>query len=261
MEREEETLNQKMSSKLAIDLVMTILMLVAMASRITGNTTHELVGVSVFILFVVHNILNRRWYQTVLKRKNTVLRVLNTAVNLLILVTMAVLFVSAVPISRAIFAFIPINNGMVVREIHVLTAYWGFIFIAVHLGMHWGVILSAVLKMTGITGTSRICTLALRVLAVLIVVYGVQASFARNVGFKLILYYAFDYWDVDESFKGLFIDFLSIMGIYICGTYYALKSVQKQEKARAFKEHLKNFDKGKESPIGQYMKLKYGNHK
>ncbi|MCO1604485.1 DUF4405 domain-containing protein [Desulfosporosinus nitroreducens] len=232
-------MNRKMSRKLAIDLVMTVLMLVAMASLITGNTIHELLGVSMFILFIVHNFLNRRWYQTVLTGKNNVLRVLNTAVNLLLLVTMAVLMVSAVPISRAIFAFIPINNGMIVRQIHVLAAYWGFILIAVHLGMHWRMILNAVRRITGITGTSRIRTIAVRVLAVLIVVYGVQASFDRNVGSKLIFYYTFDYLDVDESTLGFFIDYLSIMGIYICGTYYALKFVQKREEAKAFKEQLR----------------------
>lgn len=245
-------MNHKMLSKLAIDLVMTVLLLVAMASLITGNTIHELLGVSMFILFIVHTILNRRWYQTLLTGKNKVLRVLDTAVNLLLLVTMAVLMVSAVPISRAIFAFIPINNGMIVRQIHVLAAYWGFILIAVHLGVHWRMIINAVRRMTGITGTSRIRTIAVRVLAVLMVVYGVQASFDRNVGSKLIFYYTFDYWDVDESIMGFFIDYLSIMGIYICGTYYALKFVQKREKAKAFKEQLRESDTGKESLTGQY---------
>lgn len=224
--------------KLAIDLVMTVLILEAMAYRITENTIHELVGVSMFVLFIVHNILNRQWYQTVLKGKKNVLRVINIAVNLLLLLTMVVLLISAVPISRTIFAFIPINNGMIVHQIHVLAAYWGFILMAVHLGIHWGMIINVVRKATGITGTSRIRTVSLRVLAVLIVVLGVQASFDRNVGSKLILYYTFDDWSFSESTMGFLIDYLSIMGIYICGTYYALKFVQNQEKEKTFKEQL-----------------------
>lgn len=224
-------MNRNMLIKLVIDLVMTVLMLVEMAYQLTGNTIHELVGVFLFLLFIVHNILNRRWYRTIIKGKYNVRRILSIAVNLLFLIAMAVVLISSVPISRDIFAFIPINNDMIVQQIHVLTAYWGFIFMSVHIGMSWGTIINAVRKMTGITGTSRMRTIALRVLAVLIVVYGVQASFERNMGSKLILYDPFGYLNFDESTMVFLIDYLSFMGIYICGTHYALKFVQRQGKA------------------------------
>lgn len=216
-------MNRNMLIKLLVDFVMTVLMIVEMAYRFTGNKLHELFGVSLFVLFIIHNILNRRWYQTIFKGKMNVRRILNITVNLLLLVTMAVLMISAIQISRTIFAFIPTNNGLIVRQIHKLAAYWGLILIAVHLGMHWGMIIGGVRRMTGITGTSRIRTIILRVLAVLIVVYGVQASFDRNVGSKLILYYTFDEWNSDESIIKILLDYLSIMGIYIYGTHYVLK--------------------------------------
>jgi hypothetical protein len=228
-------LSRNMFIKLVIDLVMTVLMLVAMAYHLTGNTLHEWVGISLFVLFIVHNILNRRWYQTIFKGKHNVRRILQIAVNLLFLLSMAVVLISSVPISRDIFTFILINDDMIVRQIHVLTAYWGFIIMAVHIGISWGTIINAVRKMTGITGSSRICTIALRVLAVLIVVYGVQASFERNMGFKLTIYDPFGNWNPDSTMRFL-IDYLSVMGIYICGTHYALKFIQKQEKAEAYKE-------------------------
>jgi hypothetical protein len=42
-------------------------MLIAMAYYITGNLVHEVVGVVVLLLFIVHNILNRRWYRAILR--------------------------------------------------------------------------------------------------------------------------------------------------------------------------------------------------
>jgi hypothetical protein len=221
--------------KLVIDLAMTVLMLVAMAYHITGNTIHELVGAVLLVLFIVHNILNRRWYKTIIKGKYNIRSVLRIAVNLLFLVSMVVVMISSAPIARDIFPFFPINNDMIVRQVHVLTAYWGFIFMAVHIGLSWGTIINAVRKMTGITGTSRIRTIALRVIAVLIVIYGVQTSFETDMGSKLTIYNPFG-WNFDESIMGSIIDYLSIMGIYICGTHYALKFVQKQEKGMAYKE-------------------------
>ncbi|MFY0758048.1 DUF4405 domain-containing protein [Metabacillus dongyingensis] len=227
-------MNRNILIRLVIDLSMTILMLVAMAYHITGNTIHELVGVSLFLLFIAHNILNRKWYKTIFKGKYNVRRILSIVVNLLFLVSMAVVMISSVPISRDIFPFIPINNDMILLQIHVMTSYWGFIFMAVHIGLSWGTIINAVRKMGGITSTSRIRTIVLRVIAVLIVVYGVQASFEREMFYKLTVYNPFG-WNIDKSSMGFLIDHLSIMGIYISGTHYALNFVRKQDKARAYK--------------------------
>src|SRR5688500_9034881 len=98
--------------RLVNDLVMTVLMLIAMAYYITGNTIHEVVGVVVLLLFIVHNFLNRRWYKTILKGKHNVRRILQIGINLLFLVTMALMMISAVLISSDLFPFIPINNDM-----------------------------------------------------------------------------------------------------------------------------------------------------
>ncbi|WP_350300118.1 DUF4405 domain-containing protein [Peribacillus frigoritolerans] len=239
-------MNRNMLIRLVIDLSMTVLMLVAMAYQITGNIIHELVGVVLCLLFITHNILNRRWYKTIFKGKHNVRRIVSVVVNLLFLVSMAVVLISSVPISRDIIPFSPINNDTVLLQIHVMTSYWGFIFMAVHIGMSWATIVNSVRKMTGITGTSRIRTIAFRVIAVLIVVYGVQASFEREMLNKLTIYNPFG-WEFYDSSMGFLLDHLAIMGIYISGTHYVLKFVQKQDKTRlettGFKE--RNIEKNK----------------
>jgi Domain of unknown function (DUF4405) len=223
-------LNRKMLLRLVNDLVMTFLMLIALAYYITGNLIHEVVGVVVLLLFVVHNFLNRRWYKTILKGKHDLRRILQIGINLLFLLTIAMMMISAVLISSDLFPFIPINNDMMLRQIHVQTAYWGFIIMAVHIGFSWGMIINSVMRMTGITGTSRIRTIALRILAVLIVIYGVHSSSERDMGSKLTIYSPFGNWFNDDSIIRFLIDNLSIIGIYICGTHYALKFIQRQEK-------------------------------
>ena len=228
-------MNRKMLIKLAIDLFMTVLMMESMAYRLTGNTIHELLGVALLALFIVHNILNRRWYRTVLKRKHNVRRVLNTAINMLLLVMMLMLMVSSVLISRSVFAFIPVDGGLIARQIHTLVTYWGFILISIHLGMHWRMIIGLIRKTLRIPYLNRRCTFAVRATAVLIAVYGVYAFFARDVGSKLILYYTYSYWNFDESAVFFFTDYVSIMGLCIFVTYYVLKFVQNREKRRLSK--------------------------
>lgn len=229
--------------RLVIDLSMTFLMFIAMAYHITGNTIHEFVGITLLLFFITHNILNRRWYKTIFKGKYSVRRILSIVVNLLFLISMAVVMISSVPISRDVLSFIPTNNDTLLVQIHIITSYWGFIFMALHIGMSWGTIINAVRKMTGITGTSRVRTISLRVIAVLIVIYGVQASIERDMIYKLTVYNPFG-WSFDDSYMEFLIDHLSIMGIYISGTHYVLKFVQKQDKTRSFKEPGKKSDKG-----------------
>jgi hypothetical protein len=215
--------------KLVNDIVMTILMLFGLAYYITGTMFHEVIGVMVLILFIFHNFLNRRWYQALFKGNFNVRRILQIAINLLFLVTMFLMMISAVMISNHLFVLIPINNDMILRQIHVQTAYWGFIIMAIHIGFSWGIVLHSVRRMTGITGISRTRTLALRILAVLIVVYGVHSSFKGEMGSKLFIYNPFG-WFSDDSTIRFLIEHLSIMGIYICGTHYTLKFIHKKEK-------------------------------
>lgn len=226
-------MNPKIIMRLGIDLVMTALMLVAMAYYITGNIIHEFVGILLVALFIIHNVLNRKWYKTIIKGKYNVRRILSVKVNLLFLLSMIVVIVSSVPVSIDLFPYIASSNDMIWRQIHVIASYWGFIFMAVHIGMSWGMIINSVRKMVGITHTSRIRTIVLRVLAVLIVIYGVQTSLERDIGYKLTIYNPFGS-GFDDTAIGFLLDYLSIMGIYISGTHYTLKFVQKQKKSHAF---------------------------
>jgi hypothetical protein len=204
-------------------------MLVAMAYYITGNMVHEVIGVVIFILFIVHNVLNRHWYKAIFKGRYNLLRIIKLGINLLFLVTATLMMISAVLISSDLFPFIPINNDLILRQIHVQTAYWGLIIVAVHIGLSWGMIISSVQRMTGITGSSRIRTITLRILTVLIVAYGVHSSFEEDMGSKLFIYNPFG-WFYDGSTIRFLIDHLSIMGIYVSGTYYTLIFIHKQEK-------------------------------
>jgi hypothetical protein len=66
-------MNRKATARLIIDLALAFLLLCAYAYRIIGNAAHEWVGVSVFALFIAHNIINRQWYKTIFKGKYTLL--------------------------------------------------------------------------------------------------------------------------------------------------------------------------------------------
>lgn len=216
----------KQLCKMVIDFIMLALLLVLMASILTGDTVHELLGISFAVLFIVHNVLNWQWYRALPKGRYDAVRILRTAVNLLLLVTMLVLIVSAMTISMEVFAFLGLNGGLIGRKVHMFAAYWGFLLMSVHLGMHWDMMMAAARKLSKTAATNRIRTFALRIAAAFIAGYGVYASFSRNISSKLTMQNAFDFWDYSKPVTLFFIDYLSIIGLYVCVTYYALKLIR-----------------------------------
>ncbi|HXP96365.1 MAG TPA: carboxymuconolactone decarboxylase family protein, partial [Telmatospirillum sp.] len=95
-----------------------------------------------------------------------------------------------------------------------------------------------------IAGISRIWTNSLRILSVMVAVCGAISSFDRSILSKLTAEYSFDYWNFDDFVFGFFAEYLTIMGMYACFAYYALKLFQKLAQPRApaidafLKDHL-----------------------
>ena len=46
--------------KVAVDVGMTLLLMLLMAYELIGRNAHEWLGVGMFVLFVFHHILNRK---------------------------------------------------------------------------------------------------------------------------------------------------------------------------------------------------------
>lgn len=218
-----------MLKKLALDLVMTILILLAFAYQLTDNTAHELIGFVVLGFFLIHNIaLNGRWYATLLKGKYSGRRIASIGVNFLVLATTVTLVVSGLVNSHLIGRLLGVEGDLLPREIHTTAAYWFLVLMSIHLGMHWKIVMAEARKLSGVSGGNPRRSLLLRGTAVLIAAYGVHASMERNLYAKLIAYFSFDYWNFDESIAGYFAQYLAIIGVYVCLTHYVLKYSQKR---------------------------------
>ena len=51
--------------RIVIDCLMLVLYVIEMGEKYVGNTVHEWLGVVLVIVFIIHNILNRKWYKTI----------------------------------------------------------------------------------------------------------------------------------------------------------------------------------------------------
>ena len=125
-----------------VDLAMTVLLFCLMAYLLVGETAHEWMGVTMFCLVILHHVLNWNWHRHLIKGRYTPLRILQTGIDVLILLSMIGLMVSGIVMSREVFDFLPISGGMgFARSLHMLASDWGFLFMSLHLGLHWSMMM------------------------------------------------------------------------------------------------------------------------
>ena len=122
-------------SRLALDIIMSLLLVLQMLYLLIGEAYHEWAGLVLTVLFIVHNVLNRRWYKVFLKGRYTKRRILSTAINAACALSIIALAVSGISMARHSLSvqLLPVGKA---RVLHMATAYWGFVFISLHAGLH-----------------------------------------------------------------------------------------------------------------------------
>ena len=83
-EQEVRFMQPKMVGKIIVDLGMTILLMLLMAFELIGRTAHEWIGAGMFVLFIVHHILNRKWSGNLFHGKYSSYRSLQTVSAVLV---------------------------------------------------------------------------------------------------------------------------------------------------------------------------------
>ena len=100
----------------------------------------------------------------------------------------------------------------------MLCAYWGFVFMSLHLGLHWRMIMGMAGKL--MKKSSKGCRWILRMTAALIAVYGVYAFIKRDFGNYMLLRYHFVFFDFEEPLALFLLDYAAIMGLFVGVGYY-----------------------------------------
>ncbi len=172
----------KMMLKIGIDLAMAVLLLCQMAYMLIGEIEHEWTGTAMFVFFILHHVLNWRWYVNLTKGRYTIARIFQVFVDFLILFCMLSLMISGIIMSREVFSWLPIDGSMAfARILHMLASYWGFILMSIHLGLHWGIVTGILRRLGGIAKKSQGRVYSLRVFAMLICTCGIYVFVKNNI--------------------------------------------------------------------------------
>lgn len=213
--------------KIATDILMSVTLLLLMAYQIVGDTLHEWFGAGMLVLFIVHNILNIKWYGALFKGKYKPLRIFGTVLNFAELAAILMLGYSGIVMSRHLFAFLNINTGMALaRSMHLCVSYWGFVLMSLHLGFHWGMIIGVFRRLTKGKKLPVIVWI-MRVIAAAVAVYGAVCFIRADIFSYMFLKNEFAFFDFEKSALSVFTEYIAMMALWIFIGHYAARGLGK----------------------------------
>ncbi len=215
--------------KIVIDIAMIVALMLLMTYELIGQSNHEWIGMGMFILFLLHHVLNRKWIGNLTKGRWTPFRVWQTMLVLWVMASMIGSMISGIILSRTAFAFLGLRSGQSwARTLHMLCAYWGFVGMSLHLGLHWNVMLGMMQKYIG--KVFQIPAWMLRLFAVGISAYGAYAFVKRDIDSYMMLKNEFVFFDFEEPLVFFFADYLAVMGLFVCLGHYVAKGLKRKQR-------------------------------
>ncbi|MCY7009043.1 DUF4405 domain-containing protein [Fusobacterium simiae] len=217
----------KIKINIIVDFLMTILLLFLVSYQIVSEKMHEWLGMTMGILVILHIFLNRWWYKNLFKGKYSLMRIIQTIINFLILLTILGSLISGITMSRYIFpALVPYNNYMALsRALHILSAYWGFVLMSIHLGLHWSMLFS-ILNQKLLKIKKKYLFFYI-ILAWGIASYGAYAFYKLNLFSFMFLQSQFIFFDYEKNLFLVFFDYFSIMILWILLSFYTIKLLKR----------------------------------
>ena len=146
-----------------VDTVMTLALLCLMAYQVTGEVLHEWIGIGMTAMFIVHHLLNIRWYGALFKGKYNAYRILSTVTNTLMLASIAMTAFCGMSMSAHAVPFLYGMADMTfARTTHLALSFWSFLLMGFHLGLHLPTITA---KVKPNKAVKIVCTAAFTALA------------------------------------------------------------------------------------------------
>jgi hypothetical protein len=205
--------------RMILDISMAVLLPMLMAYSLIGEMFHEVVGTAIFVLFIIHNILNRKWCRSIRSRN-----IFQVCLNLFLLVFMILQPVTGILLSKHLYTFLPaLPVSAQLRSIHMILAYWGYVMLCVHAGTHLVAPFQKLVRKSK-NGFTTLC-----VILGCISVYGVVSFIRRGFPGYMSGRTAFAFFDLSEPHIFFFLDYIAIMILFMmagCVIMYLIRKKQ-----------------------------------
>lgn len=209
----------KRTVKIIIDIAMYLIFVALMQEHLWSDGLHEWIGITLFALFIAHNILNIRWYQSLFKGKYTATRITLATINIALLAAMLCCMVSSVLVSGKVFAFLNLGGARFGRTLHLVSTAWAFVLMSLHLGLHLTPLANKLKKNNKLLRAGQIITLTLAA-------YGIYVFIDRAFYGELFYLTEFKFFDTDQSAAIYFFKTIAMSSTFAVLSHYGKKLLQ-----------------------------------
>ena len=157
-----------MKKKLIVDIIMLILMLLEFSRIYTGALIHEIIGIILLILVIIHLILNKNYIVNIPKTKHKLKNVLMLVINALLICSFLLTIVFGILSSQETLTFLNIHNLIIVK-LHKIFGNISLIIVAMHLGINFNAMFGKITKLIKYNIVNYI-------LGIVIIVLGIYSS-------------------------------------------------------------------------------------
>ena len=163
--------------KIVLDILLAVLFILLFNNRVfSGQEFHEITGVAIGLVLIVHLGLNWRWIQQVtinffIKKMSLKIRI-KYLVDLLLFLAITFVIFSGILISKTIFLGIRATDIAFFQSLHISIAYLTLMLVGIHIGLHWSWVMNVSKKILGITGKNKISGYIAKIVVVFIFVLG-----------------------------------------------------------------------------------------
>lgn len=222
-------MNTKLRIKILIDVSMTVLLMFLMSYMLAGPEIHEWMGSVLFLLFIAHHLLNLQWHKNLFRGKYTAYRTISLIIDVLIFIGMLTSMVTGIILSRYVFSWLNVTAGIsLARRLHMLAAYWNYVLLSIHLGLHWSMIVGMVgkagRKLCQNQPVLRMLLIWLfRACALVLAIYGGYQFFQQKIIQYLTGSVSFVFFDFRVPLLLFVFRYMAIMACFVFITYYIRK--------------------------------------
>ena len=175
--------------KLGLDVFIAIIFALLYNTRVFGGLAfHEIMGLGIGAIFLVHILLNSQWVIKVTQRlfdrtlpsKTRV----GCVINILLLFSMAFTIVSGLMISKVLFPGLGLVNQRAFQELHIDISYLTLALVGVHVGLHGQWIMCLMKKVFNVKASNSVIVGAKVALALFLLLGATQllsSQFSTNI--------------------------------------------------------------------------------
>lgn len=211
-----------MKKKLIVDILMFILMILEFSRMYMEPIYHEILGIILLILVIIHLILNIRYIKNIPKGKYNLKRIIMVVINILFMILFLLSLIFGILSSQDLFTFMNVNNMKIV-SLHKTLAYISLIILGLHLGINFNAMFGKISKLIK-------NNIILYIISLIIIGFGIYSCIHLDIGKHITGKYGFSIV-TDNLFINI-IEYLSIIMMITIITNFIYKRLGEKKNER-----------------------------